>query len=121
MSSVTTDALINRTIALLAADIPYVGIGTGVAPTTASTKLPNEASRKLATLLIDGNTIVLDGFWDETEANGVTYTNAGAFGNGATNSSGSGQLDVGGTINVVKDNTQSLTVSIEILVEAVNI
>lgn len=85
------------------------------------TILNNEQYRKLATLLVDGDTLVMDGFWDENEANGLTYTNAGAFGDGATASTGTGVLDVGGVINVQKDNTQSLTVSVEILVEAVNV
>jgi uncharacterized protein (UPF0254 family) len=120
MSSVATDALVSRIVALLDADITYIGIGTGAAPTVGSTTLPSESLRKLVTTLVDADTLVLDGFWDETEANGVTYTNAGAFGNGATASTGTGELDVGGAINVVKDNTQSLTVSIEILIQAVN-
>lgn len=120
MSNVSTNAFLTRIIALLSAEVTYVGIGTGAAPTASSTILAGETLRKLATQLIDGNILVLDGFWDETEANGVTYLNAGAFGNGATATIGTGVLDVGGTISVVKDNTQSLTVSVEILVEAVN-
>lgn len=121
MSSLATTALINRIVAYLNTDISHIGIGTGAAPVVGSTTLASEAQRKLSTNLVDGATLVIDGFWDETEANGVTYTNAGAFGNGATATLGTGQLFSGGAINIAKDNTQSLTVSVEILVEAVNV
>lgn len=120
MSNVATNAYLIRLLTLSSAEILYLGIGNGAAPTTASTTLDGETTRKLATQLIDGNTLVLDAFWDETEANGITYLNAGAFGVGATGTVGTGILDVGGTINVAKDSTQSLTVSVEILFEAVN-
>lgn len=115
-----TNALITRLINYLNTDITHIGIGTGAAPTASSTTLSSEAQRKAVTKLIDANTLVLDGFWDTGEANGVTYTNGGVFGNGATATLGTGQLFAGGAINVAKDNTQSLTVSVEITVEAVN-
>lgn len=115
-----TNALLNRIVALLDVDITHIGIGTGAAPAVGDTTLASETQRKATTSLIDGATLILEGFWDESEANGVTFTNAGVFGNGATGTIGSGQLFAGGAINVPKTDTQSLTVSVEITVEAVN-
>jgi hypothetical protein len=115
-----TDPLINRIINYLNSDITHIGLGTGAEPTVSSTTLDLEAVRKTTTKLIDQNTLIFEGYWDESEANGTTYTNTGVFGNGATNTLGSGELFAGGGINVPKDNKQSLTVSVEIVVEAVN-
>lgn len=116
-----TDSLITRIVNYLDSDIGYIGIGTGTnAITETSTLLDNETYRKATTNIIDENTLILEAFWDETEANGNTYTEAGCFGNSATVTLDTGELFVGGAINVEKDNTQSLTISIEITVEAVN-
>lgn len=117
--SVVTDSLIAKIQDDLEADLDYVGIGTGAAPTAGSTTLASEATRKAVTVTRDANTSIFEGFWDETEANGVTYTNAGVF-IGGTNTPGTGTLGAGGEISAAKDNTQSLTVSVEITVEAVN-
>lgn len=112
-----TDALINRTLSYLHDDIDYIGVGVGTTPTDTSTTLDGEANRKQAEKLIDGNTLVLEIFFDESEANGGVFTNAGAFGNGSTEVIASGELFAGGAISVLKTNTQSLTVSVEITVE----
>ncbi len=116
----TTDAAIARIIDLLDADITQVGIGTGAAPSIGSTSLASEALRKSSSNLIDGNTLVVEGYWDETEANGTTYTNAGNFCDNASSTINTGTLFAGDAISVTKNNTQSLTISIEITVEAVN-
>lgn len=119
-TGVTTNSLITWFVAQLNTDASYVGIGTGVAPTSISTLLAGEQYRKLSDKFIDGNIAVFEGFWDETQANGLTYTNAGVFGNGETATLGTGQLFAGGAINIPKTSTQSMTVSVEISVEAVN-
>lgn len=116
----TTDAAISRVIELLNADITHVGIGTGVFGDATSTLLTTETLRKASTNLIDGNTLVVEGYWDESEGNSVTYTEAGGFCDSATVTVETGTLFTGDTISVEKNSTQSLTVSIEILVEAVN-
>lgn len=115
-----TDSLIAWVVTQINTDVDYIGIGTGATPTASSTTLASEQFRKLADKFIDGNIAVFEGFWDESEANGLTYTNAGIFGNGDTATLGSGQLFAGGAINIPKTSTQSMTVSIEISVEAVN-
>lgn len=115
-----TDSLLDRIVSYLETDITHIGLGTGSAPIVSDTSLASETERKAATSFIDDTTLVCEGFWDETEANGVTYTNAGVFGNGATSTIGTGELFAGGALNAEKDNTQTLTVSIEITVEAVN-
>ncbi|MGF9711709.1 hypothetical protein [Paenibacillus naphthalenovorans] len=115
-----TDSLINWTITQIFNEIGYIGIGTGVEPTQSSVTLQNEGSRKAVDKFIDLNTAIIEGFWDETEANGVTWTNAAVFGNGDTAIIGSGNVFAGGAINIPKTNTQSMTVSVEITVEAVN-
>lgn len=119
--SIITDAAISRSIELIEADINYLGIGTGTTPLAAvDTLLDNEQYRQATTNTIDENTLIIEAYWDETQANGNTYTEAGCFCDGATSSINTGTLFSGGQINVAKDNTQSLTVSIEILFEAVN-
>lgn len=114
-----TDALINRVVGFLEGDITHISVGTGAEPSEASTTLASESLRKLTTKFIDETTLICEGYWDENEGNGVTYTNAGVFGNGATDSLGTGELFAGGGINIPKTNTQSMTVSIEITVEQI--
>lgn len=111
-----TNAGLNRIISFLDGDLTHLSLGTGVAPVNTDTTLPNEAIRKASTSFIDNFTLIKELFLDETEGNGVTYTNAGVFGNGATATIGTGELFAGGAINIVKDNTQSFTLSIEITV-----
>lgn len=117
--AITSDSTIQLILNALDADMLYLGIGTGAVPVASATALPSEAERKLATSLIDGNTLIKEGFWDTDEANGVTYTNAATFGDGATASVGTGSYRVAGLISATKDSDQSLTVSIETTVEAV--
>lgn len=117
----TMDQVISRLVTYLNADITQIGIGTGTTPlTNSSTLLDNETLRKPTTNTVDGNTIIAEAYWDETEGNGVTYTEAAAFGNGATASIDTGEIDVGDQINIEKDSTQTLTISVELNVEAVN-
>lgn len=118
--AITTDAALSRIITLLNSDITHVGIGDGVFGNKTSTLLTNETLRKASANLIDGNTLIVEGYWDESEANGVTYTEGGCFCDGATVTVDTGTLFTGDDISVTKNSTQSLTVSIEILVEAVN-
>lgn len=115
------DNYIAELLSKLESDITHVGIGDGATPLVESdTSLDNETLRKTVTSLIDGNTLILEGYWDETEGNGTTYTETGVFWDGATDTIDTGSLAAGGQINVIKDATQTLTVSIEISVEAVN-
>jgi hypothetical protein len=101
--------------------ITHIGIGDGTTPLQSSdTLLDNEIERKQVDIFIDGNTVVAEAFWDETEANGITYTEAGSFHNNATNSINTGVLFAGGQMDIAKDETITLTVSIEITIEAVN-
>lgn len=118
--AVGTRALLNKLIELLDTDADYVAIGTGTAPSDTDVTLSNEQSRKFTTSFVDGFTLIKEGYWDETEANGVSFTNAGLFGDGATSTLNTGDLFVGGPINVTKNSTESLTISIEITFEAVN-
>ena len=110
---------ITRVLALLNTDATHIAIGSGSAPTVASTQLTTETLRKaITTSLIDGNALVKEVFIDESEGNG-TITELGLFVNGATISAGSGQLLTSGTAALLKDNTQSLTISFEIEVKEV--
>lgn len=114
------DSLIAFIVAAMDGDITHIGIGTGAAPASSDTLLASETERKIGTKLIDENVLIVEGFWDTGEANGVTYTNAAVFGDSATSTIGTGKQRVGGAINVGKTNTESLTVSVEITAEAVN-
>lgn len=118
--SITTNAAIARIIEMLDADITHVGIGTGSNdPAVSDTLLDTEDERKASTNTVDSNTLIVEGYWDETEANGSTFLNAGCFCDGATGTVETGTLFAAGAIEVTKDNTQSLTISIEISVEAI--
>ena len=102
-------------------DITHIGIGDGSTALVASeTLLGNETLRKTVTETQDGNSLIFEGFWDETEGNGTTFTEAGLFWDGATNTINTGSLVCGGQIHVIKDATQTMTVSIELTIEAVN-
>lgn len=119
--AITTNNFLAEVVDHVYDAISHIGIGDGVsAITAANTLLVNEVERKAATMYLDDTTVIAEAYWDETEGNGVTYTEAGCFWDGATATIDTGALAVGGQINVPKDATQTLTVSIEILIEAVN-
>lgn len=108
------DSGIQRAIALLNADLAIIAIGTGAAPARTATQLTAEALRKsVSETLIDGNILVKELFLSENEGN-TTITEWGIFCNGATVTTGTGQLFASTAANVVKNNTQSLTLSVEI-------
>jgi hypothetical protein len=118
---ITTDAGVQRILDLIETDFTYIGIGTGTYPGEGGSVLDNEDYRKAVSITRVDETSILEAYWDDTEANGNTYTETGVFGDGATASLDSGTLITGNTINIDKDSTQSLTVSIEITVAAVNV
>jgi len=110
---------INRVIALLNSDLSHIGVASGSAPSVSATQLTTETYRKPITLgVVDGNVLIKEIFLDETEANG-NINSIGLFGNSATSTAGSGQLFASGAAAIVKDNTQSLTISFEIEVKEV--
>ena len=117
--SVVLNTAINNILEYLEDEVTHIGIGTGTAPAITDTLLNTELERKIATKLIDDNILVLETFYDTNEANGETYTNAGAFGDGATATINTGKLFFGGAINVEKTEAETLTISFEITVEAV--
>lgn len=94
--------------------VNYVAIGTGVLPQNTDSDLDQETTRKLATTTIENLTAIKEIYLDDTEGNGITFSNAGIFFNGANENLSTGDLFAGSGINVVKDNTKSLTISIEI-------
>jgi len=112
-----TNAGLARVLALLDQDLEYFGLGVGTSPEADSENLDQEAIRKIATATIDGDTLIKEVYLDESQGNGIHFTSAGIFGDGATNVIGTGKLFAGAEINVDKDQYESLTVSIEITVE----
>lgn len=113
------DSGLNRIMSLLNADLTVIAVGTGAAPTAASTQLTTELLRKAASeTTIDGFVLIKELFLSEAEANG-TLTELGLLGNGATTAAGTGQLFASSGANITKDNTQSLTISVEIEVKEV--
>lgn len=119
MATVTNTTL-NKILEILNDEIEYIGLGTGSAPNINDELLDGETERKLATKLIDENTLIAEAFWDTNEGNDITYTNVAAFGDGATVDLDTGKIFVGGPLNITKLATETLTVSFEITVEAVN-
>lgn len=118
--AVVTNQLVQSILTSVDTLVTHVGIGTGSAPTDQSVALSGEVARKQAITYTDSNTIIKEVFFDESEVNDVQLTNAGSFGVGATDVVGTGALLTGGLIDVFKNNRQSLTVSMEITVEAIN-
>lgn len=113
-----TNAGLARILALLDQDLEYFGLGSGTPPGVDSVSLDQEAIRKIATTTIDGDTLIKEIYLDESQGNGIHFTSAGIFGDGATAAVGTGKLFAGSEIDVDKDQYESLTVSIEITVEA---
>jgi hypothetical protein len=103
---------INRVLVLLQPDLNAIAIGGGTAPAVGATSLTNETYRKtITTSVIDGAVLVQEVFFDEADGNG-TLTELGLF-------DSTGQLFASGGALLVKDNTQSLTISFEIEVKEV--
>ncbi len=117
--AVITNGFLVTIMNLVKNDLNYIGIGAGSTPQPTDTLLDAELSRKTATEYIDGMTVVKEAYWSETELNGQILTNAGLFCNGATSSIGTGQVAAADVINIVKDSTQTLTVSVEVTFEGV--
>jgi len=101
-------------VTTLATQLTHIGIGTGAAPGIGDTALASEAYRKIIVdpVIVD-TTLVMSVYWDESEANGSTYTNAGIFLFG-TDTISTGTLFFGDAINQEKDNTKNLTIGVEI-------
>ena len=111
---------LSRVIELLDADLSVIAVGTGAAPTREATQLTSELLRKaVSETFVDGNILVKELFLDENEANG-TLTELGLFCDGATTTPGTGALFASSAANVVKNNTQSLTISFEIEIREVS-
>lgn len=110
---------LNRIVSLLNTDLTIISVGTGAAPTATATQLTTELLRKsVSETSIDGLILIKELYLSEAEANG-TLTELGILGNGATTAAGTGQLFASTGANITKDNTQSLTISIEIEVKEV--
>lgn len=108
------DSGIQRVLELLDDDLTHIAIGTGTAPNRAATKLTAESYRKaVSENFLDGNVLVKEIFLDESEGN-VAITEWGIFCNGATTTPGTGNLFASTAASIQKDNTQSLTLSVEI-------
>src|SRR5690625_4257364 len=114
-----TNAGLLRILALLEDDVSHIGVSSGNSPTVGSTTLDGEYARKIiAEKLIDGYTLVVDGFFDETEAHG-TITGWGAYGDGAGGGVGTGTLIAATSANIEKTEHDSLTLSAEITIRRV--
>lgn len=99
-------AYIDRIIELIDPDLTHIALGTGSGSTFV------EGYRKAATKLIDGNTLIKEIELDPSEAVG-TWTQVAMFGNGASDTPGSGVQMTHDDINLEKSSTESVTISIE--------
>nr|BDD47209.1 hypothetical protein 2 [bacterium] len=115
------DGGINRVIALLDPDLSHIAVGSGTVPSTSAAQLSSETYRKdVGTTFIDGNILIKEVYFDETEANG-TISELAIFCNGANDNIGTGEIYASSGANITKDNTQSLTISFEIEVKEASI
>ena len=112
-----SDNMLNKIAELIADEASYIGLGTGIAPLESDTLLASEILRKAVTTVVDTNTVILDVFFDETEANGTNFTNTGAFDSTATSSINTGKLLAGFGIDITKTDVETFTLSYEITVE----
>ena len=110
-----SDKLITDILTAMESEFDYLGIGTGSTPAESDTLLDSEALRKAVEIIQDGNTLVVSAFWDTGEANGVNYTNSGAFKGGSTTVD-TGELVAGFGTNFTKTSNETLTISYEISV-----
>jgi hypothetical protein len=114
MAQFATNSGLIRILELIEDDVSHIGVQSGAAPTVNSSVLNTEYARKGVTdPLIDGYTFVVDAFFDTADGNG-TITGWGVFGDGATDTLATGTLIAATTADIVKDDTQSLTLSAEI-------
>lgn len=98
----------DRLSAYLDSELTYVAVGTGAAPSYSATALTAETFRNtVSDTFTEDRTLVKELFIDESQAN-VTITEVGIFGNGGA------ELFASFNTNLVKTDTQSLTVSFEI-------
>lgn len=119
MPQFTTNAGLLRILDFLKEDITQVAIADGAAPTVGSTKLNGEKLRRpVLDPIVDGFTLVADGYFDETEGNGE-ITAWGVFADGASEATNSGTLFAATDSNMVKSEGESLTLSAEITVRRV--
>ncbi|CAM3876920.1 hypothetical protein COLU111180_12010 [Cohnella lubricantis] len=108
------DSGLQRVIDFLDDDLDVIAVGTGATPSRSARQLTEEVLRKTASeTFIDGDVLIKELFLDETEAN-VTITEWGIFCNGASVVPGSGELFASTGANITKNDTQSLTLSVEI-------
>ncbi len=114
-----SNALLNKVLSEINSECTYIGIGTGTEPSPEDTLLISEKLRKAVDSYIDDNAVIKEIYIDESEGNDTKYINIGVFGGDATTAINTGTLQAGGVINIQKDNTQSLTISVEITVERV--
>jgi hypothetical protein len=103
---------IKRVLTLLKNDLSAIAVGDGSVPALSATTLSAETYRKpISTSIIDGAVLVSEIFFDENEGNGL-ISEIGILG-------GSNQLFASGAASIIKNSTESLTVSFEIEVKEV--
>lgn len=103
----------------LALTINYGAVGAGAVPVVGDTGLLGEVQRKpMSNVTVLGNEMLLEVFFDETDANGSILTNAAMLYKG-TNSSGTGTVILASALNLEKTSAKTLTLSGEITVTEV--
>jgi len=96
--------------------LKHISVGTGQPPSEYTTILDNEVLRKEVTEpFIDEDTLVLEMYIDDQEANNMNLSNLAIVGDGSSELN-TGELFAGGVIDRVKDKNQTLTISIEVSV-----
>ncbi len=97
-------------------NLKYIGLAIGEKPSLDTTlQLSDEIIRKEVTApLIDGYTLISEIYLDETEGNGISFQSLGLIDGASADQIGEGELFMSGQINEQKDNTQSLTISVEV-------
>jgi hypothetical protein len=97
---------------IIAQGAQYIACGTGAgSPAVGDTALFTELARVvLSTVAVTTNQVQLQGFFSSNIAI-ATWTEAGVFGNGATGTSGSGQLFTHALMSYVHPNTKDAILS----------
>jgi len=97
-------------------NLKNIGLATGEKPLLdTATQLTDEVIRKeITSPLIDGNILVSEIYLDETEGNDLLFKSMGLINGEFADVIGEGELFISGQMNEQKDNTQSLTISIEL-------
>ncbi len=100
---------------LLIDNLKHVGLATGSTTDITSTKLVGEVIRKqVSEQMMDDDVLVTEVYLDETEGNNISLKSIGLMIGVESDQIGEGDLFLDFSIDEIKTDTETMTISIEI-------